>query len=334
MDICYASDNSFSMQTGVSMLSLLAQRESEPIRFHLLDAGIHPENRQLLCGIAAEAGAQIRFYPVQQLLARVQAAGQRHWGDFPSYATWARLFLPQLLPEDVTRLLYLDGDVLVTAPFARLRELELGENLLAAVEDCVTREYRQSIGLSPSEPYFNAGVLLLDMAAWRRVYRADWVETWLNGSIRYPMADQDVLNRMFAGQCRFLPLRYNDSVWFRALPLRRLKQLMGDPDLCRHTPQDIRQCRESAVFLHYNTCNLLVRPWYQGATDPDAARWQAYYRRSPWAGQPLQPEPARWTRGQLRDRSLYRMFGAEWYVQVHALDVSLRRLVRRLRGNR
>ena len=51
-----------------------------------------------------------------------------------SRATYARLLLPELVPSSVTRLLYLDCDIVVLRDIGELFDERLDGSLLAAVE--------------------------------------------------------------------------------------------------------------------------------------------------------------------------------------------------------
>lgn len=330
MDICYATDDHFCMQTGVSMLSVLSHCSGEKIHFHVLDAGLSSKHREILSELAEQQAATVYFYDVRFLLEEISKRGQKQWGDFPTHATWARLFLPELLPQTVHKVLYLDGDVIAVQDWTPLIHMEMGNCTLAAVEDCVTSSYRQSVGLHPGSSYHNAGVLLFQMDEWRKTYQRDWLDTWLCTPTAYPMADQDVVNLMFEDRIRTLSLRYNYTAWFRALSLPDLQRLLEDHLLCRYTQQEVALCDAQAVFIHFNTCSLLVRPWYCGATDPASDRWLKFFRNSPWASQKLEPEPNNLSKGEQRDRKLYQLVGRKWFEPLHRIDYTVRSNAKRL----
>ena len=135
--------------------------------------------------------------------------------DYITAATFGRLFLGEALPSQVTRVLYLDSDVLVTGDLMPLWECRLGSNVIAAVPEATapvirgpkTYEHLLDPNLDPSQPYFNAGVLLVNLAEWRRRGVGEHAVQYLR---RYspPLMDQDALNAGLAAT--WLPL---DRIW-------------------------------------------------------------------------------------------------------------------------
>jgi lipopolysaccharide biosynthesis glycosyltransferase len=87
---------------------------------------------------------------------------------------YLRLALPEALEADYERILYLDADIFVDSGdfSALLRRPILGRALAAVRDNCQwrspSRRPRQfkAFGL-PNAPYFNAGVMLIDVPAWR-----------------------------------------------------------------------------------------------------------------------------------------------------------------------
>lgn len=87
------------------------------------------------------------------------------------------LLLADLLPESVDRVLFLDPDLLILDDVAKIRETDLGDNVIAAVADqaiplCSSPrgvKNRHELGVPDTAPYFNAGVMLIDVARWRRL---------------------------------------------------------------------------------------------------------------------------------------------------------------------
>jgi len=136
-----------------------------------------------------------------------------------SKAVFRRLFLDRILPESYPRLIAMDADMLVARPgLSRLAEIDLGGRPLAAAYDMIylmdhkgdalAREfqaYRRSLGLALETPYFNAGLMTIDRAAWRAGdYGARAAKALRETPERFPFMEQSALNSLIAGN--FAPL--------------------------------------------------------------------------------------------------------------------------------
>ena len=132
-----------------------------------------------------------------------------------SRAAYARLAIAEILPGDVSRAIYLDGDLIVTDDIKKLFMHDMGDMPIAGTMDLGImasskrrREKNIVIGLERNEPYFNSGVLLMDIKKWRD---EDYGATLIQDATahKYPHHDQDVLNKIFMGKWSVLPLRWN-----------------------------------------------------------------------------------------------------------------------------
>jgi lipopolysaccharide biosynthesis glycosyltransferase len=141
-----------------------------------------------------------------------------------SRAVFRRLFLDRVLPERYARFVSIDADMLIARPgLARLTTIDLRGRALAAGCDMIylmdhkggplAREfqgYRKALGLDLATPYFNAGLMTIDRAAWRKAGYAQEAAAALRATPeRFPFMEQDALNSLIRG--RFAPLspRYN-----------------------------------------------------------------------------------------------------------------------------
>jgi lipopolysaccharide biosynthesis glycosyltransferase len=141
-----------------------------------------------------------------------------------SRAVYRRLFLDQVVPDHVTRIISLDADIQVVRPgLAALSAIDLGGHAVAAAFDMIfLKQYgggalaeqfarhRAGLGLTADTPYFNNGVTVIDRAAWsaRRIGYAALGHV-LDRPDACPYLEQDGLNAVLKG--RFAPLspRFN-----------------------------------------------------------------------------------------------------------------------------
>jgi lipopolysaccharide biosynthesis glycosyltransferase len=123
-----------------------------------------------------------------------------------------RLLCPKYLPETLNRVLYLDCDILVRSSLEELYSTQLDGKPLAAVEDVLSPNIGmlENLGMTGTSKYFNSGVLLIDLAAWRKSELSSSVFCLLDKySSRFIHPDQDALNIVFENNWHELHYRWN-----------------------------------------------------------------------------------------------------------------------------
>lgn len=159
-------------------------------------------------------------------------------GGWP-IAMWYRLMLPKLLPTKIKRIIYADIDMIIFNDLIDVYELDLGDNVIAAVP---TR----------TNKYINSGFLLMDI---EKIRREKIYDKWVLDSREhtYKNPDQDVLNETLRGRITFLPLKYNfqlshGSRIFKIYPENELDEL-----------------KHNLVVLHYSD---YMKPWAEPRQRP------------------------------------------------------------------
>ncbi|MDY4281564.1 MAG: glycosyltransferase family 8 protein [[Pasteurella] mairii] len=140
-------------------------------------------------------------------------------------ATFYRYFV-QYIPED--RLLYLDSDIVINGNLLDMYYADFKGNLAMAVEDMFIKNTVYSYKEFPSmKPYFNAGVLLINNAQWRKENIAEKLVdiTWKYSGLLY--ADQDVLNIVLKNRWCVLSKIYNyqTGVRYSGLDFKKVQQI-------------------------------------------------------------------------------------------------------------
>jgi lipopolysaccharide biosynthesis glycosyltransferase len=146
----------------------------------------------------------------------------------PSNATYNRFLLFELLPT-LRRLLYIDGDMIVTGDVAEIFDIPMRDKLIAAVPDFIMtrtlntkvgtvdknvpdlyKYQRDVLGLNDQQihSYFNAGLLVFNFA--KMDVAATGAELLRRvGQSRFMFRDQDLLNSYFKDSYLRLPAKYN-----------------------------------------------------------------------------------------------------------------------------
>lgn len=134
-----------------------------------------------------------------------------------TYMSLIRLALPQLLREEA-RVLYLDADTIIVDDIGSLFEADLG--------GCPVGAVREPSRSRPWNPYFNAGVLLMDLDAMRGNVCGDLIWTANHRKMDFP--DQDALNIVCHGAVHELPAIWNSCPWTAQPPNARIIHFAAD----------------------------------------------------------------------------------------------------------
>lgn len=133
-------------------------------------------------------------------------------------AAYYRLLLPYFVPEDLERIIYLDGDMIINGSIEDLYNIDFENNLIAAAPDAFCfggiEKINTRIGLPKEHLYFNAGMLMMNLIAIRNEYSLDDVfqcARRIQDNMEY--GDQDILNVLFQDKVKNVSmLKYNLQV--------------------------------------------------------------------------------------------------------------------------
>ncbi|RZK12130.1 MAG: glycosyltransferase family 8 protein, partial [Flavobacterium sp.] len=136
---------------------------------------------------------------------------------FPSNV-YVRLFIPMFLPKTIKKAIYLDVDMIVCTDISLLWNIDLGEYPVAAVRDrsqTVSSKWGgitnyKELGLAPETPYFNSGLLILNLDIWRSDNITSKIITSINSNIKYAkIPDQYGINIVLANKIMELDYKWN-----------------------------------------------------------------------------------------------------------------------------
>ena len=183
----------------------------------ILDGGISKHSKNTLCRLVERHGKVVRlqFVAVDDSLFRDATLGPGR-----SHMAYCRTLLPRL--QDVSRLIYLDCDLLVFRDLSELFDLELSPGkILAAVPDSETLRLgddsctlANAMNLPAAKRYFNSGVMLLNLDQLRKQnFTEKSLEFLKNWSGHYRFHDQSAINFLLHGQIDELPEHWNRASW-------------------------------------------------------------------------------------------------------------------------
>lgn len=279
MDIVFGLDDNYVMPTGVAMVSICVNNENENIVFHLISTGLKEINQRSLQKIVDKYHQSICFYKIDSNLLKDCPIDLPMQAAHVSIATYLKLFIVDILPTTVEKVLYLDGDLLVRHSLSDLWNIDISNYALAAVRDAISDDIRlyNRLYYDISYGYFNTGVILFNLEYWRE---NGILKECLNYMLKYPdrlvFKEQDLICSVVKDRKIFLPLRYNvqagfflneSTIHFRRDFWKELKEAIYDP-----------------VILHYVS---FPKPWLKECCLPYKGEWMKYKQMTEWANDNL-----------------------------------------------
>jgi lipopolysaccharide biosynthesis glycosyltransferase len=202
------------------------------------------------------------------------------WGRMQA-STYHRLSVASWIPAETTRVIWLDADLLLLADVTRLAAEGLGGRTALAARDPLVPTVASrfgvaghvGLGLRPDAPYFNAGVMALDLERWRDRDVEGRALAYLRRTGRgVTFWDQEALNAVLAEDWGELDPRWNWS-----------------PTLDRPVA---RAAASEARILHFSG---MLKPWTFPGTGPHHDLYYSVLDETAWAGW----RPRRTARGRV-----------------------------------
>jgi len=283
-NVAFSCDDNGAKFLRVTVWSLLEHyKGSEPLRINVFEGfgGHSEENKSKLQAIVdgfnelkSEADMQhesplsnsnfdshsnffsLRYHDVEPFVRPyadlIMNRENSRWNIF----TWTPIFTPAILSDAEGNVAHFDIDMLFNDDVSKILDLELGDNLIAAVAeygkgDPVITEAVWGKGILPPEVerYFNTGTIVFNAVKCREEKTWEKILNWYRE--HYDIADrieQDAWNALYHDRTLLLPIRWNfhDRLiksFARWNPL--VKYWQGNPP---------RECLEAALnpaILHF-----------------------------------------------------------------------------------
>jgi lipopolysaccharide biosynthesis glycosyltransferase len=218
--IACAADFQYGLPLATMLKSAaLNLHPARPMSVYVADGGLDSETRKRVSGSLPDRVTLHWMAPD-----RTGFVDLPLWGRM-TIATYDKMTLGRWLPASVERALWLDGDVMVLGDLTHLWETAATGQCAMAVQDALVQTVgarfgiacHRELGIDGNAEYFNAGVMLIDVARWRREDVAGQALTYLRRNRRRVFFwDQEALNVALAGRWQKLDPRWNRNAgWER-----------------------------------------------------------------------------------------------------------------------
>ena len=273
--VAVACDGNYAMPLAAMLASLAATIDPRrPLVIHALVDRLPEQAWRRVVKSLPDGRAQWNRVDVDDAGLREQGFGTRAF-DHISSVCYFRLLLPELLPESIEKVLYLDCDLIIRRDLIPLWDTDIGTTEFAAVPEVSAvnvkaalvdgLRFHGELDLPQDLVRFNSGVLLMNLTRWRRSRMAQRAFSYLRAlGDDILWYEQEALNVVARGRYRELDLQWNvPSQW-------------AD-----------RSRQERASIIHYLTAQ---KPWNWDYRWPAGNYYFDALDRTPWAGwRPVRP---------------------------------------------
>lgn len=275
--VAIATDDNYARPAAVTARSVVANlAPSRTLTCCVVDMGLGPANRRALESIFDSPRVDV----IWDLTIAERVRDLPETRAKITRAAYARLFLPEVLPDRIDRVLYLDTDTMARRCVGDLFVADMQSFAALGVPDTeapfVAARYAVPLwhdaGRSPAEPNFNSGVLLMDVAQWRRTGVSEELLAYLTDGRRYFLMDQEALNATLPGRIGSVDPRWNQQA---ELFWKECEVMAPYPSA------QVQELKRDPWIVHFSNH---PKPWDYGYEHPFLHEWFSNLDQTPFAG--------------------------------------------------
>ncbi|WP_303849710.1 glycosyltransferase family 8 protein [Seleniivibrio woodruffii] len=263
LNVVFTIDRNYIIHFSTALLSLLENNRDTDFRIFLIYDGTKSDLEDVCRFFREKYNTEINILSIDPDI----------FSDFRithhiRQATYFRLCMAEILPQDIDTLLYLDCDLIVDGSVSELSRTVMDDEYLRGVEHLFplkNKEHLSRFGIDPESDYFNAGVMLVNLKKWREEGLTKKLMTFaLERRHDILWWDQDVLNILLHEKWKKLHPKFN-FIW----------EIMES----NSADKEIREAQEKPVIVHYTRS---VKPWHSNSYHPYRHLYHKYRAMIPF----------------------------------------------------
>ena len=274
IQVAITIDKNYLPYAATMLVSLLVNTPSVQFDIYIIHKGLNTQKKAVLLKNLANYDVKCYFIEIKNNIFN-NAIISHHI----SVATYWRLLLPHLLPQNLQKVLFLDADIIVRKSIQELWDTPIDNYCHAAVEDLGKfQEIKKKLNMANQSPYFNAGVMLINLEFWRKAEITKKAIAFIqNNSDKITLWDQDILNHFFENQ--WLPVSpiWNAHAFF-------FVDTPPDTQPLHITQKDSDNVRTNPSIVHFTGSD---KPWFIENTHPFKNDYNNFLSLTTWKNMPL-----------------------------------------------
>ena len=177
-------------------------------------------------------------------------------------------FFQDILPGFVEKVLLIEADTIVVKSLKELYDTDIEDYYLAATDDLQSKFCKEKIGIKENSPYFNCGVLLLNLKKMRKDKVTEGIKkTIKDGKSKFMYEVQDEMNFFYEGKVKILPPKYNFTTAICLFSYKDMLRYRWPSTCC--TEEEFNEAKKDPVIVHFTKNQIIQsRPWVKDCTHP------------------------------------------------------------------
>ena len=275
--------------TSISLCSLFENnKDIEDLRITIMSSDVSEANIKKINDLAKCYNRDVKIIDASdQLESFAKSLDLKPFRG--SYAVYASLILEEILPE-VDKVLMIDSDTLVVGSIRSLWQLSLEGNVMAAVPEIGLYSKISSSEdydvLYKSDLYFNTGVILYDLKAWRENKIGNIISECIRKHNKeFKIVDQTILNLAINDKIYPLELKYNYYTAVHGIKYKTMRSHF--PVKSVFSEVEFSDAHSSPVIIHFVGFPF-ERPWFRKGQTPYKDVYISYLQKTSWKDEPLE----------------------------------------------
>ena len=283
-------DKNYVVPLSVLMTSILTNTSKKfTPRFFLFTTGFSAANLKKINKLKEIRDCEIINVPVESYLHYFKNQDVNSRLNYITQAAFYRLLLFKILPSNIDKCFYMDGDMIVAGDLARIYQQFPKDKLAAFVMTVWAMTHRKTMlthlaqipdfklfNKNPYEaPYLNSGIFLINLKRAKKLKIFEKILDFLSHHTKLPYPDQDALNAVI-GQ------RYHTEVVLLDPSYNVFCDIFYGTKWDTHvyTQKQIQKAFKKPIVYHFGGPN---KPWINDKAAHHYQVWWHYWQLSPFA---------------------------------------------------
>ncbi len=298
VNLIFSADKKYAPFLGVVLCSIFESKRSQnQIVVYILDGGILPKDKEKLEILIKKYSAQINFIKMDTSLFK-----DFFISEYISQASYYRIMIPKVLPA-LEKVLYLDCDLIVLSDIFELYKTDISNYFLAAIPEPLTNR-QEELGMPQTAPYFNAGIMLLNLDKWRETKITEKLIAFIQENpTRLRFWDQDALNAILWDKWFPLSLKYNymtSTIETNPIPVEKIK--------------------EHVAIIHFSS---KLKPWNYLCNHPLKEIYFNYLAKTPWQNEKFADKNLKKILIKFLCDTIIYLFPNSWVIKIRKFKQTL-----------